>query len=493
MRIGFWTITSAFLAVTTLPAHATLTISKKATKNVVCSNGVCSATKTKSNLNAGDLSSMLASEDVKISSGTGAMDIEVDDGVSWASAHRLTLDSDRSLTVNGTISIQGTGGLTLTIDDGGVDGTLSFPKGRATFLDMASSFVVNGVTYTLVSDVTDLAAAVQSSPSVNVALANDYNAKVDGTYTEPPVPTFSGRFEGAGNTLSGLEVAARNAPQAGLFTQVQGTVSDFHLKGSVRTNTYSVVGGIAGLLQGGTIVNSDFSGHVSSRGSGSTIGGLVGISQGTIKNSHSSGRMFGVGTVLNFVYVGGLAGFSSGFISNSFSTAKINGGIGANVGGIVGNSSGSISSSYANGNVIADDNGVAGGLVGFNLGSVQNCYANGFVNGGVNSTVGGLLGFNQASVNDSYSSGPVSSGSGNAVGGFIGNDVGSNDLTDTYFDIDTSGQSHGVGNNTGYPGVTGLTTAQFQAGLPDGFDPAVWEENPDINGGLPYLIVMSSK
>ena len=65
--------------------------------------------------------------------------------------------------------------------------------------------------------------------------------------------------------------------------------------------------------------------------------------------------------------------------------------------------------------------------------------------------------------------------------------IGDADLTDTYFDITTSGQSHGVGNNTGYPGVTGLTTEEFQAGLPEGFGNGVWAQDPNINGGLPYL------
>jgi hypothetical protein len=37
-------------------------------------------------------------------------------------------------------------------------------------------------------------------------------------------------------------------------------------------------------------------------------------------------------------------------------------------------------------------------------------------------------------------------------------------------------------------GITGLTTAQFQSGLPTGFDPKIWAENPNINNGLPYLI-----
>ena len=121
--------------------------------------------------------------------------------------------------------------------------------------------------------------------------------------------------------------------------------------------------------------------------------------------------------------------------------------------------------------------------------AVGNSYATGFVIGGVGSTVGGLIGLNDGPVSASYSSGPVASGSGNAVGGFIGNDLGASDLTDTYFDIDTSGQSHGVGNNTGYPVITALTTAQFQAGLPAGFSSTVWVENPGINNGLPTLLL----
>jgi len=35
--------------------------------------------------------------------------------------------------------------------------------------------------------------------------------------------------------------------------------------------------------------------------------------------------------------------------------------------------------------------------------------------------------------------------------------------------------------------VTGLTTEQFQAGLPAGFQPPFWAESADINNGFPYL------
>jgi hypothetical protein len=38
------------------------------------------------------------------------------------------------------------------------------------------------------------------------------------------------------------------------------------------------------------------------------------------------------------------------------------------------------------------------------------------------------------------------------------------------------------------PGITGLTTAQFESALPSGFDPAIWGEKPNINNGYPYLL-----
>jgi len=50
-----------------------------------------------------------------------------------------------------------------------------------------------------------------------------------------------------------------------------------------------------------------------------------------------------------------------------------------------------------------------------------------------------------------------------------------------------SGQADGAPGATPQ-GVTGRTTAQFQASLPAGFDPGIWAQAPTINNGLPYLI-----
>jgi len=83
----------------------------------------------------------------------------------------------------------------------------------------------------------------------------------------------------------------------------------------------------------------------------------------------------------------------------------------------------------------------------------------------------------------------VQQAAGDLVGGFVGNLLGS--TTKDYWDTDTSGITNlaqGAGNVSNAPGITGLTTAQFQAGLPAGFSSTIWGESSDKNGGFPYLL-----
>lgn len=93
-------------------------------------------------------------------------------------------------------------------------------------------------------------------------------------------------------------------------------------------------------------------------------------------------------------------------------------------------------------------------------------------------------------ISASYSTGEVAGFS--YVGGLIGYDATEGaDLSDTYWDTDTSGimnLSQGAGYLANDPGVTGLSSQQLQSGLPTGFDPKIWAENSKINNGFPYLI-----
>ena len=76
--------------------------------------------------------------------------------------------------------------------------------------------------------------------------------------------------------------------------------------------------------------------------------------------------------------------------------------------------------------------------------------------------------------------------SGGPLGGFIGDDI-DGDFSDCYWDTTTSGTDNGTGEGN-VSGITGLTTEQLQSGLPAGFDPTIWAQNPKINHGFPYLI-----
>jgi hypothetical protein len=490
---------AALAALSVSEADAEITISANPTHDFNCTGGVCTATARQANMNVGDLVSLLASSDIVVAHGQKAKDIYVKAALSWSSPHGLTLDSRLSVNIYKPISVTGTGSLSIML--GSSTANLNFfPKGRISFLDTSSQFSINGVNYTLVADIATLASDIAAQPSGFFALANSYNAGPDGVYANAPIATvFQGGFEGLGNTIKYLKIKSP-APGnlVGLFSEIAGgPVRDLHLeKVRVEGGKQSTTGGLAGLCSG-VLANVYVSGSISG-GRDSNVGGVCGAVDSTnsfviINNLHASGTVTGNGDNGTGA-AGGVFGSTQGGgaiqVEAFSSSANVTGAKGWTVGGLIGQSEDTyIGDSYATGIVSTGDNGIAGGLVGSNAGTavVGNCYANGFVGGGVSSTVGGFIGLNNGSVNSSYSSGGVASGSGNAVGGFIGNDTGANDLTDTYWDTTTSGQSHGVGSNTAYPGITGLTTAQFQAGLPTGLSRNFWAEDPNINGGLPYL------
>jgi hypothetical protein len=181
-------------------------------------------------------------------------------------------------------------------------------------------------------------------------------------------------------------------------------------------------------------------------------------------------------------------------VQESNADVKVNIGANSYGGGLVGaNHGGTIITSYATGRVgwIGTQNGYhsgMGGLVGFNEGAISNSYANGGATGGQGA--GGLVGGNDGDISDTYSTGAVTGPYW--VGGLIGADEAeAGDLTDTYWDMDTSGvddPSKGAGTPSNDPGITGVTTEQLRSGLPSGFDPSIWGESADINNGLPYLL-----
>jgi hypothetical protein len=64
-------------------------------------------------------------------------------------------------------------------------------------------------------------------------------------------------------------------------------------------------------------------------------------------------------------------------------------------------------------------------------------------------------------------------------------------LKKDYWDTTTTGVTNlaqGAGNIANDPGIKGLSNAKLLSHLPGGFNPRIWAETPNINGGLPYLV-----
>jgi len=143
-------------------ANAAVEISSKPTANMSCTGGVCTPTAKKAVLNVSDLATMLASGDTTIKSTNANPDIEIDAALSWTSTSRLTLDSYRSIAFNKPIVVAGTGAMTITTKDGGLDGDFRFfNKGHIEFWDEYSSLVIDGQDYEIVKSLKRLGLEVR--------------------------------------------------------------------------------------------------------------------------------------------------------------------------------------------------------------------------------------------------------------------------------------------------------------------------------------------
>ena len=318
---------------------------------------------------------------------------------------------------------------------------------------------------------------------------------------------FGSTFEGNGHTITNLFIY-RDMDYVGLFGDInshgfirgiglaevdidgrsdtgslaggnEGSILDCYATGIVSGD--SQVGGLVGSNSNlyGTIVDS----YSAAKVSGSVnIGGLAGGNWNTISGSHATGDVSGD------YAVGGLVGGNSGPIGTSYATGDVWGT--RSIGGLVGdnNNGGVIVSSFASGYVSGTSGeSRAGGLVGDNYHFIRGSYATGSVSGGtmvgglVGSSssngkimssyaagsvsgdygVGGLQGFNlgKSVVIGSYAMGRVSGG--DAIGGFLGWDYESIQTTDSYWDIESSGQTQGVGSGP-VSRAEGRTTSELQ-------------------------------
>ena len=134
-------------------------------------------------------------------------------------------------------------------------------------------------------------------PSYDYVLAADLDL-TGKPFTSLPQP-FTGEFDGAGHTIKGL-----TSTSGGLFAQISGHVHDLAILGAqVNTTTANV--GILANAGTGTIERVWVSGSVTA---GSRVGGLVGNSQGVVRDAYSTADVHSLATEAGGVIGVALAG-----------------------------------------------------------------------------------------------------------------------------------------------------------------------------------------
>ena len=331
--------------------------------------------------------------------------LSVDNGATW---YRVSGKDGE----NGNDGSTGADGDSFFTQEPDVD----YDKGTVTFYINGSSFEVplhidyiieDDGTYSVYSEdglkaVADI--ANNGNRGINITLDKDID--LTGT-TWTPIGTtynnsYTGTFDGGGNTITGLTVTGSNE-FAGLFGYIGsgGKVKDVTLEDVQITTTHSVgdAGGVAGWSYG-TLENCSVSGSVSGNGMNGVAGGVVGYQLGGFLTECSSSATVNAGNT-----AGGVAGGTNNgaILTACYATGDVtvenDGTDDKFAGGVVGSNGGSctLKACYAWGSVTGSGSGsvYVGGVTGTNdSGTLQACYhAKGAVKG-PNGTTGGVAGRN---------------------------------------------------------------------------------------------------
>ena len=287
---------------------------------------------------------------------------------------------------------------------------------------------------------------------------------------------FSGTFDGAGYTVSGLYINdTSTAYQRAFFgfLSAGASVKDLNLQGSVTG--YDYVGMMVGCI--------DTSATVSRVTTSGSVTGTRGDSG---------------------AYTGGIAGRVNGVLEDSVNRAKVsspsNAPVDVRTGGIVGHieNSGTVQRCANYGDVSSNQN--AGGIAGYmyNLGgtpSIADCYNAGTITG---STAGGIIGSQSGgSITSCYSYGTVSTSKGSTAtrGAIAGNAIGGS-MSYCYYDstVDSAvGRLVGTASKVSPSSSTSYTTSYMRsssfARTLRSYGSSYWHLSPSVttNGGYPVL------
>ncbi len=475
---------------------------------IAASGGNITGATLSTNLGGGSVT--IATANMGTAGGNG--DIFVNDAVSWA-ANTLTLSAERNIAINAAMAGSGTARLALEYGQGAVAAgntssysvnvPVSLAAGVGNLTTRLGTTGGTTVSYTVVTDLAGLqlidgnATALATSYALGAALDASASATANSGLGFNPIGneaataasttnSFSGQFEGLGNTISGLTIARPTALAVGLFGNTNNAqIRNLTLTGSAITGS-QYAGGVVGFANAATALNKVQSSGAVATASASTAyaGGLVGqfattgtvtqsITAGTVTGRSSVGGLVGyggTGAVANSSSsanvtatagdAGGLMGRAGGAVSNSSASGTVSGT--SDVGGLIGiaNGTGAVTGSSATGRVTNTlTTGSAGGLIGtMSSGAVTGGTASGAVSGGT--STGGLIGnfsSSTAGITNSSATGNVTGSAGGDTGGLVGIATGTGSLSDSSATGSVSAPTNGdtVGGLAGQFSMTG--------------------------------------
>ena len=185
--------------------YADVVISSKPTSNMSCGDGSTAANAV---LNAGDLQNYIAEfKNMTVQttgSGVEANNITVEAKLSSPGSTTLNLDAHGAIMIDAPVAIGLGGGsaeLELRIGAGGPARHARLrPQDHLAFSSTSDVFGINDAVFSLVGSLSGLAQSIATNPKCFCALANNYDAKQDGTYRsaqihEQDLPAISRRSE----------------------------------------------------------------------------------------------------------------------------------------------------------------------------------------------------------------------------------------------------------------------------------------------------------
>ncbi|WP_423395751.1 GLUG motif-containing protein [Burkholderia sp. LMG 21824] len=459
-RAGQWAIEAANAGVGGNAAIDGETLSRNlGTTNVALTN-------TSGDLTVGDAVNWASDNALALTSKKGNVDLKqsltasgANAGVTMNAAQRIRIGNKVTLTgENASLALNSGNGHTLT-DDAVV--TLS---GRN------ASFSANGEAYRVIHDLAGLR-GVDANMNGRYVLGNAIDGKgAQFRSLGGDSASFSGVFDGLGNTIGNLSVSNPGSAVVGLFAVNTGRIANLGLdKITARTPAgYTASPVSVGALAGynlGDITNVKAKDVLVSGNGRAILGGLVGSNiSGRIDRASVSGRVEGGRDAL---YVGGLVGenrtalqpdLGDATISNSHADVKVSSESAGDTGGLVGVNRGVITASTVAGSVtaLARDARV-GGLVGYNEGGViKAASSSASVRAGHDATAGGLVGYNAALIDASDATGDVIVGDNGKAGGLVGENRGK-------IAASTASGSVQAGNGAMAGGLVGLNEGAIRA------------------------------